>query len=334
MMNSSYHRFRFVLRSAVAAALAIPAVEAPAQVTLAALTRDGYGVVPIHQPQPNMLVTPATINGKKLNLVLDTGFSGDGIALDSVHARKLGVGPGSGKSEGETATGKKISVEKRGSGSVMLGNAQIQGVPLSFGNFQGLRNAGSFQTGSNINMDLLMAADGFLSAGFLRACSAVVDLHNRLLYLRPPGTGRRAVLGPALTAVGLASVPFTQSGGNCITEVEINGTPTKLIMDTGATLTSIDYRFADRIKASGSISHLQFHDAAGVKSQPTRQAALSSFKIAGALVRAPNLQLASLACYSSSGGTVAGFLGMDILGQNWSIIDFGEHKLYIAGKAQ
>lgn len=330
MLNSSHPPLRFALRCALAASLAFSAVEAPAQVTLDALKRDGYGVVPIRQPKPNMLVTPATINGAKLDLILDTGFSGDGIALDSVHARKLGLGTSSEKSEGESATGKKISVEKRGSGSVTLGNAQIQGVPLSFGKFQGLRNADAFSTGTHIDMNAFMAADGFLSAGFLRTCSAVVDLHNRLLYLRPPGTGRRAALGPALTAVGLASVPFTQSGGNCIAEVEINGASAKLIMDTGATLTQVDSRFAQRMKGSAVMSNYEFQDAAGARQNRLRQAAVSSFKIAGVPVRTPNLQVANLGCYSSSGGTVVGFLGMDILGQNWSIIDFGEHKLYIA----
>jgi hypothetical protein len=104
-------------------------------------------------------------------------------------------------------------------------------------------------------------------------------------------------------------------------------------MDTGATLTSVDNGFAQRMKATGFDSNFEFRDAAGAKSSAVRQAAVSSFKIAGVSVRAPNLQVSNLAMYSSSGGQVAGVLGMDILGQNWSIIDFGERKLYIA-KAQ
>lgn len=329
MFNSSRPRLCFILRGLVAATLAFSAVEAPAQITLEALRRNGYGVAPIHLPKPNLLVSPATINGKKVKLIIDTGFSGGGITLDGLHARKLGLAPGSEKGGGITASGKKISIERRGSGTVMLGNAQIQGVPLYFGSFRGLLNAGSFQTGTHINLDSFMSADGFLGAGFLRTCSAVIDLHNRLLYLRPPGTGRRTALGPALTALGLASVPFTMSGGDCITEVEINGAPTKLILDTGATLTVIDDRFGARIKTSGHVSYMEFRDAAGVTS-PSRQATVSDFKIAGVAVRAPMVHLKTLACYPASGGKVVGFLGMDVLGQNWSIIDFGEQKLYIA----
>jgi predicted aspartyl protease len=319
-----------IVRALTAAALAVCAIDAQAQVNLSALRRDGYGVSPIDQPKPNMLVTPATINGVKFKLIIDTGFSGHGIFLDSVHARKLGLGAAAGKSvDGESASGKTISTQNRGNGTVMLGNAQIANVPLSFGTFQGLRNAGSFQTGSHINLDNVLAGDGFLSSGFLRTCSAVVDLHNRLLYLRPPGTGKRVALGPALTSVGLASVPFTMVGSNCITEVEVNGAPTKFIMDTGATLSELDSRFADRIKTSAHFTEYEFQDAAGAREE-TGHASLKSFKIAGVAVRAPNIQIGKLSFYSSSGGKVAGLLGMDVLGQNWSIIDFGEQKLYIA----
>ncbi len=316
----------------VAAALAISAFDARAQVDLSALRRDGYGVSPIDQPKPNMLVTPATINGVKLKLIIDTGFSGHGIFLDSVHGKKLGLGSSTAKSsDGESATGKKIATQNRGTGVVMLGNAQINGVPLSFGSFQGLRNVGSFQTGSHINYDNVLAGDGFLTAGFLRTCSAVVDLHNRLLYLRPPGTGKRVSLGPALTSVGLAAVPFTMAGSDCIADVEVNGTPTKFIMDTGATLSELDSRFADRIKTSAHFTEYEFHDAAGAKAE-SGHASLNSLKIAGVEVRAPNIQIAKLSFYSSSGGKIGGLLGMDVLGQNWSIIDFGEQKLYIAAK--
>ncbi len=48
------------------------------------LQRDGYGVVPIKHPRLNELVVPAAVNGRALNLVLDTGWQahGNGIALD------------------------------------------------------------------------------------------------------------------------------------------------------------------------------------------------------------------------------------------------------------
>jgi hypothetical protein len=35
--------------------------------------------------------------------------------------------------------------------------------------------------------------------------------------------------------------------------------------------------------------------------------------------------------YRATGGQLAGLIGMDFLGQTWSIIDCGQHKLYFAG---
>lgn len=297
-----------------------------AQVDLEILRRDGYGMVPINQPEPNELVAPATINGRKVTLILDTGFAGDGISLDTGYSGKMGATK-SANLGGQSATGKKISINKSATGSVTLGNAQIQGVPLYFGSFQGLHTRRAFNSGSGLDSSGFLAADGFLGSGFLRTCSAVVDLHNRRLYLRPPGTGRRAALGPALEAVGLSGVPFVQVNGNCLVNAEVNGAPTTLIMDTGATLTAIDYRFAAQMKAAGYYAGFTFNDAAGAKAE-THKTPVGSFKIGGVPVRAPDVQLGRLRF--TDGSKIAGVLGMDILGQNWSIIDFGEHKLYFA----
>ena len=55
---------------------------------------------------------------------------------------------------------------------------------------------------------------------------------------------------------------------------------------------------------------------------------LRSFKINGVRVRAPDLRLSTFDFYTETGGKVAGLLGMDILGYNGTIIDFGDHKIY------
>ncbi len=55
---------------------------------------------------------------------------------------------------------------------------------------------------------------------------------------------------------------------------------------------------------------------------------LQSFKIGGVSVSAPDLRLESFDFYTRSGGKIIGLLGMDILGSNHIIIDFGQHKLY------
>ncbi|HKP45361.1 MAG TPA: retropepsin-like aspartic protease, partial [Pyrinomonadaceae bacterium] len=171
---------------------------------------------------------------------------------------------------------------------------------------------------------------GFAGAGFLHTNSAVVDLHNMRLYLRPPGTGRSVKLGPALTAIGLAEAPITgREHGQFYVDVEINGARGKMIIDTGAGLTHVDNRFAAQMKTRGFDTGIQIMDAAGVMSD-TELAKVRSFKIGGVPARASNLLLGHISYYGSSGGKVIGILGMDLLGQNWSIIDLGQQKLYFS----
>jgi hypothetical protein len=68
-------------------------------------------------------------------------------------------------------------------------------------------------------------------------------------------------------------------------------------------------------------------DAAGVEAR-TKLTNLGSFRIAGVNVRAPDLRIGRFAFYDRSHGKVIGLLGMDILGTNGAIIDFGQKKLY------
>ena len=51
-------------------------------------------------------------------------------------------------------------------------------------------------------------------------------------------------------------------------------------------------------------------------------------KIGGVLTRAADLRIDRYAFYTATGGQVIGVLGMDVLGPNGAIIDFGAQKLY------
>ena len=137
------------------------------------------------------------------------------------------------------------------------------------------------------------------------------------------------MLGPALRAAGLAEVPFTQTETHdCLVDVEINGVPARMILDTGAFLAGVDERFAPQLKTPLFNSQSGAIDAAGVISQ-TKYATLRSFKIGGVPVKAPDVRVSKYGFYPASGGKVVGLLGMDILGPNGTIIDFGAHKLYV-----
>jgi predicted aspartyl protease len=304
------------------ASVCLSAAVVEGQINLEVLKRDGYAMAPIRRPRPNDLIVSGAVNGRNVNLDLDTGWGAHGISLDSSFNGTLGVQAAGSKDHGTSASGKELVVRTGIAQSVSLGNAVIKGVPINFGVFKGLRDE---ERRRNVG------ADGFLGSGFLRTCSAIVDLHNLRLYLRPPGTGRRVALGPALKAAGMSEASFLQaSNSNCFVDVEIDGTPAKMIIDTGATLSTVDHEFAAKMKTKGYRSELQYIDAAGATEYADR-IPVQSFKIGGINARVPDLLLSHLHPFSATHGQVVGLMGMDILGQNWSIIDFGEQKLYFAG---
>jgi predicted aspartyl protease len=298
-------------------AICLFAVTANARISLEALRRDGYGMVELQRPEPNTLTVLATINGRNARLIVDTGWSDEGITVDGDFGKVL-HSPVQGVNRfGRSASGQAMLGFKKGvADTVSLGNVQMRQVPIIFGTIGALQHS---YTHRNVN------ADGFIGSGFLNTCSGIIDLHNLRLYLRPPGTGRRAVIGRALKAQGLAEVPFTVFRNHCLVAVEINGVRGIMFVDTGATFAAVDERFSPQMKKRASRSTLI--DAAGVETG-TKLTNLGSFRIAGVSVRAPDLRIGRFAFYDSSRGKVIGLLGMDILGKNGTIIDFGQKKLY------
>jgi predicted aspartyl protease len=311
-------RVLIILLGLGAAEFCLSAAKAKSPLTLDVLARDGYGVVRINRPRPNDLVVRGSINGRDASLVLDTGWGIDGISLDSSFAMSLNLPMQAVKGAAVSASGARTVFRKGMAGLVVLGNVQIKGVPLFVGTIGALKN-GSY-----------IKASGFVGGKFLRTNSAIVDLQNVCLYLRPPGKGRRALLGPALKAVGLSEVPITWDGrGHFLVDVEINGVTGKMVIDTGCTFSVVDTRFAAQMKDTGYASGASMIDAAGVANQLRRTKA-RSFKISGVAMHPPDIMLSSGIFYTISGGKVVGLLGMDVLGQNWGIIDFGQQKLYFS----
>jgi Aspartyl protease len=251
-----------------------------------------------------------------LSLIIDTGWLKDGItvqgdSLSGSHSPTEEV-----KVFGTSISGAKLTrFQKTQADRITLGNVELTQVPLFFGNIKGLQGESARKVG----------ADGVIGAGFLNTCSAIIDLHNLRLYLRPPGKGRRAVIGPALKAAGLSEAPLLS---NCLVDVEINGFVAKMVVDTGAFFAQADMRAAPQFKALGYSSRVRTLDASGASIETQVIRNLRSFKIGGVNVRAPDLRLGTLDFYPKSGGKVIGLLGMDILGSNGTIIDFGQHKLY------
>jgi predicted aspartyl protease len=291
-------------------------LNASAQVKLDALTRDGYGVAQIRRPSPNTLMVRATINSRTADVLVDTGCAANGLVLDESFSRGATE---SMKDPGRALSGTAIHTRKGKIDNLLIGNAQITGVPALFGAIQGFRDAEARKVGS----------EGMVGAGFLRACSAVIDLHNLRLYLKPPGTGKRVALGPALQDAGLSEVPFRMAGDTCLIDAEVNGVRTTMLLDTGAYASLIDEPFATRASLRADGIRLGITDAAG-KQIEGYMSNVRTIKLGDVPVSTPQLAVAKMPVGKETKGMIGGIIGMDILGPNWGIIDFGQQKIYIA----
>lgn len=297
---------------AVLIALLIAAAIDAAVVSLDVLQRDGYGAAEIRRPRPNVLTVMADIDGRRMSLLIDSAWTGEGIGL---HAGQNGQ-----------------------AARVMIGNVQLANVPLSAVNLDARPN----QVPRRVT-----GAGGVVGAGFLRACSAIVDLQNLKVYLHPPGKGARADVGPGLTGSGMVAVPFAAAGPReCLVAVEVNGHPGKMFVDTGSYLAAVDTRLSSRINARQIVTRAghtrpqttdEFERITRIDARSREVAALvenapmtplRSLTIGGVPARAPDIRLRKFDFYSDAAPKAMGVLGMDILGSNGAVIDFGQQRLY------
>src|SRR3954451_20763840 len=273
---------------------------AKSPISLDVLQRDGYGSVELLKlGELNRLFVPAEINGEKLKLLLDTGWGASGITV-GINPTVLHITPEKGVTVGLSASGARTPAGHGMAKSVVMGNVHITDAPIYFGRYAGT---------------------GFVGFGFLKKNNAIIDLTNLRLYLRPPGKGRRVNLAPALTSIGLSSVPFTETAqGSFLVKVEVNGHPAQMALDTGAQVTTLDVRFAKEAGTKGwGRQNVRQTDAVGVLS-PADFAGTKTFKIDEIPIRTPTVILAKFAGYDMTGGKMVGVLGLDVIGMNWGII--------------
>ena len=276
-------------------------------ISLDVLQRDGYGSVELIKGGENKLYVPAEINGKKIRLLLDTGWGTDGITV-GIDPPTLHIVPEKRVELAISASGARTPIRRGIAQSIVMGNVHILGAPIYFGRFSEF---------------------GVVGHGFLKRNSAIIDLTNLRLYLRPPGKGRRVDLSAALTAMGMAKAPFFDAPhGSAVLNVEVNGLPTQMALDTGAQISVLDIRFAKLASTKGwGRRNVYQIDAAGVSTRADF-AGTKTFKIDGVPIRTPTVFLSRFAGYDITHGKMVGVLGLDVIGLNWGIIDVAQKKFY------
>jgi predicted aspartyl protease len=301
--------FKILLCLAITS-LSAEGAAAKSPISLDVLQRDGYGSVKLTKGwRNNTLYVPAEINGRKIDLLLDTGWDHDGITV-GMNPAELHIVSQKSIEIGISASGNRTAFARGIAQSVVMGNRHIENTEVNFGR---------------------LPEFGVLGHNFLKKCGAIIDLTNLKVCLPAPGGGRRVNLSPALTSMGLAEAPILDSlGGRAVVNVEVNGVPTQMELDTGSQLSELDIRFATEARTKGwGRRHVVEIDSAG-KLTPADFAGTKTFKIEGIPIRTPTVLLKRFAGYDLTKGKIAGLLGLDVIGLNWGIIDFGQQKFYFA----
>jgi predicted aspartyl protease len=265
------------------------------------------------EPRGNMLFTEAKIDGKPVTLLVDTGAERTlltestierlHLARDFQHAtRTYGIGS-------PTATW-----DARLSNGMILGGARFPVERVTVGRFGISEMAGS-------------QVDGLLGADVLLAFDIDLDLpaHQMTLYRArdgctdapPPWNGPYIAVQGVSTRRDRLLLPF-----------ELNGVPGTAVLDTGAQMSSISQKMAERIGLSDADlagDHTVIAHGAGPDQIPVRLHRFSDFRVGPTAMHAPALPVVPM-----SSGMGDALVGGDFLSGRRIWLSFATQHVYVS----
>jgi len=178
------------------------------------------------------------------------------------------------------------------------------------------------------------AIDGILGVDVLFATKAVLDCQEQVLILnRYPEVGGAE---NALDLRGFHKMHMSVSEGyNLFVNSSINGTRTKLLVDTGAVVTTLHLPFVRQLRiphyeTSITSSGINRREDA-VQVARVRKLSVGSVDVFGKAIGVADLNWLFPENSSRRSQPVGGLLGAEFLKSHHGIIDFGTQTLYLKG---
>ena len=283
----------------------------------------GYKAVRVRYAPLNKMILSASINGHAANLIVDTGANE--IILDSGAAESFGVSPSRHGLRYIRFT--QINGELFPVGfaqSFSAGSMNFGGTPVALLTSNGRRSFSSRLEGGNIRVD------GVLGADILTRHKAVINCQARFIFFKVDWS-RPLQLARVALSQNFTKVPLRREDNGAFTvPCVIGGQPGRLVIDTGAFLTTFN---APALKSRG------------IALQPTRATArftngmarritigqINNFTIGDFKVPPSKFGAAVLPGFALEQGNtrIDGILGMDLLFNSHSIIDFDSMSLFL-----
>jgi predicted aspartyl protease len=282
----------------------------------------GYVAVPIHYSHWNKMLMEAVVNGRQARFVVDTG-AGYSI-LDAGRARALGVSPVEADSPyGEFTNLNGVSYRVGYLNSLRAGAMDFGSGPMAlFRPTDADAGLNSRLNGEN--------ADGIIGADILTHYKAVINCYTKTIFFKTNPSEHLHVARFAASQ-NFTSIPLREEVSRAFTiPASVNGHSCRLLVDTGAFITTFDLKGAKAFGLSFTATRMNGSFADGI----SRQVAIG--KVANLKIgdyRLPPLTLAAaiLPDFAVDQGQakVAGILGMELLAASHGIIDFDSMSLFV-----
>jgi predicted aspartyl protease len=282
------------------------------------LTSNGYGGAQMIDSVAAYHL-PILSNGKRGNLLVDTGAPSSlifraslgrlGLTETRTNERVKGA-----FGEGDDSYGVTVV------GSFTAGNCTLANVPVAVAPHAGNRN-------------LYGRPDGLLGLREMVKFGAILDLNNRILYLRPnrPGSEISRAIKSILEPKGWRSVDLSLGRNHLRVSAKANDVACHLLVDTGSSITSFDRGFASSAKIASVQTHITAHGLGKSSGEVSFASVLSLWlgSYQGKQMKASVVTMNSELLGRGSDVEVAGLVGVDYLYANSAIFDFVSGTLYL-----
>jgi predicted aspartyl protease len=310
-LSTPVRRFRFVL----ALLLIIPS-STLASVKGKPTQPSGYKAVRVHYRPLNKMIMPVRINGRRANLLVDTGSNQ--IILNAAAAASFGV---------QTSQGglPYIQQTRINGQSLPVGFAQslIAG-GMSFGRMPvTLRKSSHSDTGGT-------AIDGVLGLDVLTRHKAVINCRTKLIFFKVD-QARQVDLSSVASEEKFTRIPLRREENGALTvPCSIRGQPVRLFVDTGAFLTIFHEAFLKSVGVPIEATRVSAHFAPGA-SRKISAGQINDLKIGGFKTPPAKFGVTALPNFTLRQGSarVSGILGMDTLFNCHGIIDLDSMNLFL-----
>jgi predicted aspartyl protease len=277
---------------------------------------NAYKAVRVHYSPLNKMIMSVRINGQRANLLVDTGASQ--VMLDADAASSFGIKP----SQGGLGY---IRLTKINGQELPVGFAQtVTAGNMSFGSvLVTLRNS-SRSDGGNAHVD------GVLGLDILTRYKAVINCRTKLIFFKVDQT-RRVDLSSAASAENFTKIPLRREQNGALTvPCSIRGQPARLLVDTGAFVTTFTSAVLTSLGIALEPTHLSASFPGGTR-RNVNAAKINDLRVGDFKVPPGKFGVTALPNFAPRQGSsrMFGILGMDTLYNCQAIIDLDSMNLFL-----